>query len=170
MNRIYRGQIELRGEFNHILEGVKHGELRVHYHSRRPHMYTIRLVDCWTLLLFPSGRFRIMGKANFDPVNIVVYLTKCIPHSKVICEPQLQSDTFILTFRKQINLYYYSQHSQYTEYEPEIFPSLRLNLWRPIMVNIFSSGKAVVMGREARQFLDQIYTHIDNYILPSYGF
>lgn len=171
VNRIFRGQISFGGkEFKRILDNVKHPQLTVQYHNYKPHMHTIRLPKQWTVLLFPSGRFRIMGKNIYRPHHIVNYLTNCISHSQITRDLDLQSETFVLTFHRKINLYKYSFASRYSDYEPEIFPSLRLKLWSPIMVNLFASGKAVVMGREARLYLEQIYTHIVSSILPVYGF
>ena len=131
--------------------------MQQHYgHKQLMHM--IQMPNPSMLLIFPSGCLRIIGKANFNPFNIIVYLTKGIPHSSLKCKPHLQSETAILTFNKQIYLYIHSFNShKYIDYELEIFLSLCLNLWSTIMVNLFSTVKAIVMGREARLFLDQIY-------------
>lgn len=39
-------------------------------------------------------------------------------------------------------------------YEPELFPALRMTEFNPMCVNVFSSGKIVIMGLKTISYCD----------------
>ena len=62
-----------------------------------------------------------------------------------------------------INLYYVANHFKHdtnVSFNPEVFPALSLHYWNPIHVNIFSTGKIIVLGNNSINLLTEIYEWI----------
>jgi len=116
----------------------------------------------WSFLLFPSGKYRLTVKN--DDVNIdsvIEYLSHFvhIPHTY-----QLQTETFKLAISRHVNLQLYKEANSsnvHVQYEPELFPAMRLTLWPKILVNIFHTGNVIIMGRKSRHFLDAISQYLN---------
>lgn len=109
------------------------------FHPGRPTFYKKTSSD-GTILVFPSGKFRAMGK-NMTPAFIMDNL----PVSGKIL---FQGATYSGAFNKRLNLLQLSEKIKYrTMYEPELFNSLSIYL--PDgggIINLFPSGKYVCMG------------------------
>lgn len=90
----------------------------------------------YPIIFFKSGRCRIMGCKQ--PLKLVDLKYK-------IQDLQIQSITVTADIGKFINLYEL-QHKAKCMFEPEIFPALRLQKYNPVCVNVFSSGKVVLLG------------------------
>ena len=101
-----------------------------------------------TLIFFGTGKFRIMGCIDELKASLLVctYLEKAIPFP-FISFPfiTLQSYTLRSTIGFRINLTKMSSDIPCI-YEPELFPALRLREYKPISVNLFTTGKVIVSG------------------------
>lgn len=97
-----------------------------------------------TMLVFPSGKFRLMGVK--EALTLTSAITNQLPYH--VESLQLQSATYVDYFGQEISLQNLAHQltSQRAYYEPEIFPALRLLDYRPICVNVFASGKLVITG------------------------
>jgi TATA-box binding protein (TBP) (component of TFIID and TFIIIB) len=78
-------------------------------------------------------------------------MTEELDESKIpfkINDLQMQSATMVIDLGYKINLIKLSKTlpRHYFMYEPELFPALRLILFNPMCVNVFSTGKVVVLG------------------------
>ena len=97
--------------------------------------------------------YRRPGDGDID--SLINYLSQFISlHAYA-----LQTETFTLALPYHINLQLFKEHTNNSipsVYEPELFPALRLNLWPSVLVNVFHTGKVVIMGRKARRYLDVI--------------
>jgi len=52
-------------------------------------------------------------------------------------------------------------YSQFTTYEPELFPGLTYRMLTPrVAVNIFASGKLVITGAKNRNDMDEAFRNI----------
>lgn len=98
-----------------------------------------------------------MGKSTLNVVSLLfLSITKCL-HTHIIENLSLSTQT--ITFKLDlpiINLLKVSQNNPHCIFEGEIFPALSINLWNPIHVNVFSSGKVVVLGKNALNMKDCI--------------
>lgn len=117
----YRGQ---------ILDSIKH--LKFTY---KPAQCVQKYKD-YTLVIFRSGQCRIMGCKK--PLTTVPYNIDSI---------QIQSITVTVNLGKKLNLYTLAAKlNNQCVYEPELFCALRFTKYNPMCVNIFSSGKVVILG------------------------
>jgi len=94
------------------------------------------------LIIFPSGKCRIMGvKTPLTDEQI-----KNLPFEVKFCKIQSISLCFDLECRVNLlNLSHKLPRKSYM-YEPELFPAMRLLNFNPLCVNLFSSGKLVILG------------------------
>ena len=75
----------------------------------------------------------------------------------------MQSMSVVINLRLGINLYKLSKLIN-CWFEPELFPALRLNKYDPICVNVFSTGKIVILGLKNINY--KVY--VDNIISDLY--
>lgn len=164
VNQVYRGQIQIPSEilFDKLILTKCLKNSTVSYYGRKPRMYSIQSKGKWTFLLFSTGKYRIMG-SNINLEDIVTSISLCLPNVKSL-HPILQTETFVCNLGKSVNLYNFFNSSTTTDsdinlhmaYEPELFPALQILDWNPININLFHTGKVVIMGRNSRQCLDSI--------------
>ena len=66
---------------------------------------------------------------------------------------QIQSVTVSTDLGFNVNLYILSNKLKHDGmFEPELFPALRYNKYNPLCVNIFSSGKIIILGLKSLNF------------------
>ena len=137
VNRVVRGdineKINLHKTFSRLGEFSK-----VKLYERHPAMLLIRKNN-QTLLLFASGKFRIMGKNIVDSCSNIV--KEVFPENEI--NYSLQTETFVHNLDTQINYYNVCNKlsgDRLIRYEPEIFCAIELLHWAPTHVNIFHSG------------------------------
>lgn len=140
----------------------------LHFRRQTPIQATYR-TPIFTIVVFQNGKCRIMGSKK----PITQSQLQQLPF-KIKLE-HLQSCTFTIDFESTINLHnlHNALGSRMALFEPEIFPALRLLAFNPMCVNVFSSGKTVIMGYKStkldNKFVNQIYLliwkHTDQYKL-----
>lgn len=114
-----------------------------------------------TIIFFPSGKFRVMGCINdVDAVFLAIIYVEKIDAS-INPELELQSYTCRAKLPYAINMYKLSQCEQ-TFYEPELFCSIRMTKYKPLSVNVFSTGSIVVCGLKDPDYMHIIISDIDN--------
>lgn len=67
-----------------------------------------------------------------------------------------------------INLYKFSHEYKKDNrilFEPELFPSLSLHYWKPLHVNVFSTGKVIILGFNASHFVSTIRDWINIHLI-----
>ena len=94
------------------------------------------------MVVFPSGKFRLMGVKK--PLSGRDY-TRLPLFPKSI---ELQSVTITDTFGDYINQITMANRltSRRCMFEPELFPAARLLEFNPLCVNVFATGKIVILG------------------------
>ena len=98
----------------------------------------------YTLIFFKTGKCRIMGCKS--PIN-----TKLLEYP--IVDIQVQSVTVSIDLGFIVNLTLLSKKlKQNCLFEPELFPALRYNKYNPLCVNIFNSGKIIILGLKSLNF------------------
>lgn len=120
-------------------------------------------------LLFGKGAIRIMGKVNLDRAYDILFFILSHFSCPEIPSPvlELQTMTYTANFEQQINLVKFDKDFQVplkTHASFEIFSALQINAYRPITVNLFSSGKMVICGVKCEQQASDIYTEILVYL------
>ena len=123
-----------------------------------PHMLRFKCKDTMTLLVFKTGKCRLMGCK--EPV---IYPPKCsVPYILT----SMMTITFTMNVGHEINLYKMATTLTCKKcmYEPEIFPAARLLQFNPLCVNVFHSGKVVILGAKSMACTN-LYNDIKNILL-----
>jgi TATA-box binding protein (TBP) (component of TFIID and TFIIIB) len=93
-----------------------------------------------SMIIFKSGKFRLMGVK--EPINSFDQLPLKVESI------QVQSISLIAQYGRPVRLGFL--HSRLTSrrcmFEPELFPAARLLDFNPVCVNVFSTGKVVMLG------------------------
>lgn len=129
--------------------------------NRSPPQQKVIDFDNGRLLVFSSGKCRLMG------VRYPLESDHVLP--MMINDLQIQSITVVGDLGHDINLLTLAHRIPCNQrmFEPELFPALRLTKYKPLCVNVFASGKVVVLGlRELayQEFLSQILDELRKYI------
>jgi TATA-box binding protein (TBP) (component of TFIID and TFIIIB) len=132
---------------NIVIAGVIKDDTAIDYHriiKGPPYMKIYKSINNdYTLITFKSGKCRIMGRK----------IPQQLPFS--IKESRIQTMSATHKLLEEINLKettcYFKQMGYKIEYEPEIFPAMRLLDFNPICVNIFSSGKVTLLGLKSEK-------------------
>ena len=117
------------------------------FNTTKPRQYVCKLPQ-YTIVIFPNRQCRIMGckspiKSISTPFNIIIQ--------------RIQSCTVVINLKQSLNLYKLSLKLNCI-FEPELFPALRWLKYNPMCVNIFATGKVVVLGIKHLQYESIIQT------------
>jgi TATA-box binding protein (TBP) (component of TFIID and TFIIIB) len=140
-----RRRLAVNKAVNSIIQTVRH-------QTRQPEQLIIKFRDASTMLMFKSGKFRIMGGADSLDMHFNIYRVTCMFN----CVPDVLFQTMTATcqFPHTINLN--SLTTLPSRYNPEIFPALQLLSYKPISVNVFASGKVTICGLKELDFAQQV--------------
>ena len=135
----------------HVL--VKDSEFyKITFRSTPPYMFSYNCNDKFKLIVFRSGKCRIMGCK--EPFRHTSDDVSNLPLKIQITHMMSATATFSLATSanlKKLGDFCYRSKQKYM-YDPEIFPALRLSQFNPLCVNIFSSGKCVILGLKTLHF------------------
>ena len=138
VNAVYYGNLKRRVNLLTLHAKLHNSKL----YNNRPCMLLLKDVD-GTLMIFASGKFRIMGmvdelEAAFKVIDVFSKLGYGFPAIKL--------QTMTVKFRiTPVNLYVLSKLIE-SQLELEIFPALLIKKYKPISVNVFASGAVVICG------------------------
>lgn len=108
-----------------------------------------------TIVLFGNGQMRIMGCNDELEATFLAYKYTTMFDKDCNFQPvYAQSMTVKIDCSMKINLIKFARESKLSplQYEPELFPAVLLKKFKPISVNVFSSGKIIMCGvREIEQ-------------------
>jgi len=113
------------------------------------------------LIIFKSGKCRIMGCKKPLPSPV-----RCFPTIPII-DYGIQSITASLDIGRSLNLINLAYRLPATTFvfEAELFPALRLTKqFLPHCVNVFSSGKVMILGIRSLANVTRICHRVQNYI------
>ena len=113
----------------------------------KPHQLVVK-DSKGTILFFSNGKFRIMGCIDELDATILAYTYTIKVDNESFPAIELQSYTMKaqLGFRIDLSKMASSTTSLNTIFEPELFPALRICKYKPMSVNVFSTGSVVVCG------------------------
>ena len=127
-----------------------------------------------TVLIFRTGRIRIMGcNDELDAMFLAYTYLMTLDETCNFPPVYAQSMTVKVAFNNitGINLIKYSSEctSLPLQYEPELFPAVLLKKYKPISVNVFSTGKIMMCGvrdiQQVHNIMQEIKSDIDKCIL-----
>ena len=115
------------------------------------------------MILFKSGSFRMMGKA--DDLDTLFYIYQIIEQfSDCIPEVTLQTMTACHSYGRRILLEKLAQEPD-ASYTAEHFPAVQIRRFKPIHINIFSSGKITLTGVKDVNMLTVIEHYLDKLLV-----
>jgi TATA-box binding protein (TBP) (component of TFIID and TFIIIB) len=119
--------------------------------------------DKGTLILFSSGKFRVMG--CIDEVEAVFLAYKYIEQITSDDYPDIfvQSYTSVAKLGHVVNLSRLAQCID-TSYHPELFGAVRMTKYKPISINVFSTGSVVACGLKKPEHIFDILIDIESII------
>ena len=124
------------------------------YGVYKPQQCVLRYPE-YTIVVFRSGSCRVMGcKTELDISRLPLPI-------KI---EKIQSVTISFSYSQKINLFKLKEMDISCSYEPELFPALRISEFNPLCVNVFATGKIVVMGLKSLQYqevVDNIFFYLD---------
>ena len=127
---------------------------KIPFRASKPFQFTYKTKTGYTVIIFPNGTARIMG-CKEHPSD----LKEFFPFDMVI--ERVQSATIIIQIENaNINLVAMAQRIVSCGYkcqlEQELFPALRYTSWNPLCVNVFASGKIVILGLKVLNYVNII--------------
>ena len=119
-----------------------------------PVQKVFKLSPSGCMLVFSSGKFRLMGLKQ--PITSYENLP-LMPASLT-----LQSATIVGNYGESIRLCELATEltSSRCIYEPELFPAARLLDFNPLCVNVFSTGKIVILGVKDLDKRDELIANV----------
>ena len=121
-----------------------------------PQQLVYNCVNGEKLLVFTSGKCRLMGCKT--PICSTVDLP--IP----VILTNILSITLVMKLDESINLINLANKlGKKCIYEPELFPAIRLTAFNPLCVNVFASGKIVILGVKTLNY-SKLYNSIKHVI------
>ena len=112
-----------------------------------------------------------MGSISYESAQ--VFLSDIIElfSSSIVSELTNVSNTIVYhipNLCEPLNLYKLSlkySDCKFVNFESELFPSLTLNFWSPVHVNVFSTGKVVILGKNSLSCINNVVFWINKNLL-----
>ena len=171
-----------------VLEGMEH----FHFRAAPPQMATIGVEADYNdgssdpvlvigertkLVVFRNGKCRLMGcrissSSSSRSTQIArIRIKGCSAPVKIqLLNVISATATFTLNggavMLKQLGDYCYAKKIKFV-YEPELFPALRLSSYNPLCVNVFSSGRCVILGIRSLDAVTDIISSVSRFINSS---
>ena len=126
----------------------------VRLQSKQQQQLVVRFKDGSTMLVFKSGKFRIIGgkiedlDAHFNIYSVTGLFDQ---YPKVM----IQTMTAVFTYTHKINLALLSRNTE-SYYNPETFTAVHVRMSKPITANVFASGKVIITGHKDQETANDI--------------
>lgn len=112
-----------------------------------------------TIVCFSNGKMRIMGCIDELEATFLAYKYSMMIDNDYNFQPIFsQSMTVAVDCKMRININMLVNEDKIApfQYEPELFPAVLVKKFKPISINIFSSGKIIFCGVRDIQQVDDI--------------
>jgi TATA-box binding protein (TBP) (component of TFIID and TFIIIB) len=148
VNAVYRGVLETKVDLAQVHKNLPNSV----FHTSKPLMVVKKDTD-GTIMIFASGKFRIMGitdelEATFKVMAIFEKL------GLEVSMITIQTMTVKLKLGR-IDLTKLSGLIKST-YDLEIFPALMVTKYKPVSVNVFSTGTVMICGVKSLDMVNEI--------------
>ena len=167
VNVVYKTRVPYNLNLDHLSKIIENSYLYVGRPTQLKINYPNDKIVC---LLFGKGGLRIMGKGastqqNVDQVlrNVleIISPTNLAPSQSRLV---LQTMTVVADLPGSVDLYKFAEScaagGMKPVYDFELFSALKLDSFRPICVNVFSSGKVIMCGIKDLKCADNILTDV----------
>ena len=125
----------------------------------QPEQLIITFKGGYTMLLFKSGKFRVMGKmVDWSAIPIIREVLREINDEQP--DVDIQTMTVVYNYDFKINLLELADLLGCT-LDCECFPALQVRKYKPIHINIFSRGKVILCGIREIETVQTIRTELD---------
>ncbi len=109
-----------------------------------------------TILIFPNGKVRFMGKP-YEEFELVLLFSKITDMDLTCMKLISETLTFELDFSYPINLWELANKLPHLfTFEPELFIGMHVSYFKHAHVNVFSTGKVVILGRYAQDTVQHV--------------
>jgi TATA-box binding protein (TBP) (component of TFIID and TFIIIB) len=146
-----------RGAMKHAVELPKlHIQITNSVLHRKPHQLVVKDLK-GTIIFFQSGKFRVMRCIDELEATFLLYKYTNLINEDEFPSITLQSYTSSCNIGFAVNLIKLANSSASLDYiyEPELFPALRICIFKPLCVNVFATGNIIICGlREPEQAYD----------------
>lgn len=153
MNNVFRAKLILCSDLPSTYALLQSMFDVVNFSMCKPKQIVVRM-NKFSILLFSSGQCRFMGRLTFDTAQSILSLLSPI-YSDISAPLTLVSQTVVFQIDSlylPINMYKFASSNVLdvnVHFQPELFPSIALHHWKPLHVNVFSTGKVTVLGQHA---------------------
>ena len=158
INTNFRGALETCIDLNKLHQLIPNNKLHI-----KPKQLVVKDV-MGVIIFFSNGKLRIMGCNNdFDATLLAYkYTTLVAPYETPdIC---LQSMTVKVSIGRRLNLTQLQKLIDPSTLELEIFPALLIQKYKPISVNVFSTGNIIFCGIKKMDNVENIMTELNHAI------
>ena len=168
VNVVWRGQVKKRFGLRKTKRRVaRKNVLSSSFQNKQPQQVIIKFFNDSTMLLFKTGKFRIMGRtlSLADALKNVCIVTSLKTRKIPVLE--LQTMTAVHTFDHHLyldilrNLIQGNSRSTLCRYDAEHFPAVQVVKYKPIHVNVFATGKIVICGLKDLQVGEKILNELE---------
>lgn len=149
VNAVYRGDFKTKLNLHQLHQNLMGSVL----YTSRPTMLLLKDAE-GTLMIFASGKFRIMGLVDELDATLKVYGI----FSKMGFDqfPPITVQTMTVKLKlKPVNLHVLSNLIK-SNLNLEIFPALQITKYKPVSVNVFASGAVVICGVKTLDVVNEI--------------
>lgn len=98
------------------------------------------------IMFFSTGNFRILKCIDEIEASLIAYNYTSLIDNEEYPTIYIQSMTVKVTLNKNINLTKLKNMVTDAHYEPELFPAVTIRKFKPVSINVFSSGKIMICG------------------------
>ena len=136
------------------------GVTEVKHQKAQPEQYIVKFDNNSTMLIFKSGKFRVMG--NGDPAAAIINILNVVGQfTQVIPMVNMQTMTGVYGYGQKIQLH---KLAEVTEglLDLENFPAVQIKKFKPVHVNVFSSGCVTMCGLKNIDYGNYIKSCLDS--------
>lgn len=163
-NIVLKGRLSHKCQLNNLIFHNANVE-SMRYQVSQPEQLVIRFRDGYTMLLFKSGKFRVMGKMTDWSVLPVIY-TVLGEISNDVPDVDIQTMTVVYRYDYQVNLLKLADIMG-CMLDCESFPALAIRKFKPVHVNVFSSGKVIMCGIRTVDAAESIKAELDPVVIQA---
>lgn len=159
VNTVWRGDVFVPISLDKLNIPCECGILNVKHQLNQPEQYIIKFDNNSTMLIFKTGKFRLMG--NGDPLGAILNILYVIANfTKITPLVTMQTMTAVYGYGQRINLRKLSEATE-SLLDLEHFPAVQIRTFKPVHVNVFSSGCVTICGLKNIDYGNYIKSYLD---------
>jgi TATA-box binding protein (TBP) (component of TFIID and TFIIIB) len=166
VNTVWKGNVLAPVLLSALNIACECGVVMVRHQKSQPEQYIVKFDNHSTMLIFKSGKFRVMGSGD-TPSTILNILSVTNQFTPVLPIVSLQTMTGVYGYDRKIHLdKLCTATSGYLDLEN--FPAVQIRKFSPVHVNVFASGCVTICGLKTIDYGHVIKAYIDSIIDSCY--